>query len=45
MKEPKSSTSPILNEENLKILVNNDASEIATKFYPDKFKDRWKKAK
>jgi hypothetical protein len=43
-KEPKSSTSPVLNDENLKILVNNDPSEIATRFYPDKFKDRWKKA-
>jgi len=42
-KEPKSSTSPILNKNNLKILTNNDAKEIASKFYPDKFKDRWKK--
>ena len=44
-KEPKSSTSPILNESNLKILTNNDPTEIATRFYPDKFKDRWKKKK
>jgi hypothetical protein len=44
-KEPKSSTSPILNEANLKILTNNDPTEIATVFYPDKFKDRWKKKK
>ena len=44
MKEPKSSTSPILNDTNLEILVRNDASEIASNFYPDKFKDRWKKA-
>jgi len=44
MKEPKSSTSPVLNDTNLDILVRNDAAEIATNFYPDKFKDRWKKA-
>lgn len=44
-KEPKSSTSPILNESNLKILTNNNPTEIATIFYPDKFKDRWKKKK
>lgn len=43
-KEPKSSTSPVLNDTNLEILVRNDAREIATNFYPDKFKDRWKKA-
>lgn len=43
MKEPKSSTSPVLNDINLKILVRNDAHEIAENFYPDKFKDRWKK--
>jgi hypothetical protein len=43
-KEPKSSTSPVLNDTNLDILVRNDAAEIATNFYPDKFKDRWKKA-
>lgn len=43
-KEPKSSTSPVLNDTNLDILVRNDACEIATNFYPDKFKDRWKKA-
>lgn len=43
-KEPKSSTSPVLNDTNLDILVRNDAEEIATNFYPDKFKDRWKKA-
>lgn len=42
-KEPKSSTSPVLNDANLKILVRNDACEIAENFYPDKFKDRWKK--
>jgi hypothetical protein len=42
-KEPKSSTSPVLNDTNLKILVRNDAYEIASNFYPDKFKDRWKK--
>jgi len=45
LKEPCSSTSPVLNEENLKLLVGNDPSAIATAFYPDKFKDRWKKAK
>jgi len=44
MKEPKSSTSPVLNDINLDILVRNDACEIAENFYPDKFKDRWKKA-
>jgi len=43
-KEHKSSTSPVLNDTNLDILVRNDAAEIATNFYPDKFKDRWKKA-
>lgn len=43
MKEPKSSTSPVLNDINLKILVRNNAHEIAENFYPDKFKDRWKK--
>lgn len=43
MKEPKSSTSPVLNNANLNILVRNDAREIAENFYPDKFKDRWKK--
>lgn len=43
MKEPKSSTSPVLNDTNLEILVRNDAREIAENFYPDKFKDRWKK--
>ncbi len=43
-KEPYSSTSPKLNDENLKILVRNDYTEIAQTFYPDKFKDRWKKA-
>jgi hypothetical protein len=43
-KEPYSSTSPKLNDENLKILVRNDYTEIAKTFYPDKFKDRWKKA-
>jgi hypothetical protein len=42
-KEPYSSTSPKLTEENLKILVDNDYSKIAKMFYPDKFKDRWKK--
>ena len=42
-KEPKSSTSPVLNSTNLDILVRNDAREIAENFYPDKFKDRWKK--
>lgn len=42
-KEPKSSTSPVLNSTNLEILVRNDAREIAENFYPDKFKDRWKK--
>ena len=42
-KEPNSSTSPVLNDTNLDILVRNDAKEIATNFYPDKFKDRWKK--
>ena len=42
-KEPKSSTSPVLNDVNLKILVKNDAGKIAKNFYPDKFKDRWKK--
>ena len=44
-KEPRSSTSPVLSEENLKILVENDAAKIAKNFYPDKFKDRWKKSK
>lgn len=44
MKEPYSSTLPVLNEKNLAILVKNDPTEIATAFYPDKFKDRWKKA-
>lgn len=42
-KEPKSSTSPVLNDTNLEILVRNDAREVAENFYPDKFKDRWKK--
>lgn len=41
-KEPKSSTSPVLDTKNLEVLVRNDAREIAEKFYPDKFKDRWK---
>ena len=45
LKEPCSSTSPILNEKNLKLLVKNDPAAIAKAFYPDKFKDRWKKAK
>ena len=45
MKEPCSSTSPVLNEKNLKILVDNDPTAIAQAFYPDKFKDRWKKGK
>lgn len=44
MKEPYSSTLPVLNKENLDILVKNNPTEIATAFYPDKFKDRWKKA-
>lgn len=44
-KEPCSSTSPVMNEANLKLLVANDPGAIATAFYPDKFKDRWKKAK
>jgi len=44
-KDPYSSTSPILSETNLKILVNNDPTEISMAFYPDKFKDRWKKNK
>jgi len=43
-KEPHSNATPKLTDENLKILINNDATEIATRFYPDKFKDRWKKA-
>ena len=43
-KEPHSNATPKLTDENLKILLNNDATEIATRFYPDKFKDRWKKA-
>lgn len=42
-KEPHSNCCPVLNDDNLKILVRNDFTEIATKFYPDKFKDRWKK--
>lgn len=45
MKDPCSSTSPILNETNLKLLVENDPTAIAQAFYPDKFKDRWKKGK
>lgn len=45
MKEPYSSTMPILSPENLAILVKNDPTEIASAFYPDKFKDRWKKTK
>jgi hypothetical protein len=45
MKEPCSSTSPIMNEENLKVLIDNDPTVIAQAFYPDKFKDRWKKGK
>jgi hypothetical protein len=44
MKEPYSSTMPVLDNKNLAILVRNDPTEIATAFYPDKFKDRWKKA-
>lgn len=44
-KDPCSSTSPVLDEKNLKILVNNDPTAIAQAFYPDKFKDRWKKGK
>jgi hypothetical protein len=44
MKEPYSSTLPVLNETNLAVLVKNNPTEIATAFYPDKFKDRWKKA-
>lgn len=44
-KEPCSSTSPILDEKNLKLLVKNDPGAIAKAFYPDKFKDRWKKNK
>jgi glutathionyl-hydroquinone reductase len=45
MKEPCSSTSPVLNDENLAVLVKNDPTEISQAFYPDKFKDRWKKGK
>ena len=45
MKEPCSSTTPVLNDENLAILVRNEPTEIANAFYPDKFKDRWKKGK
>jgi hypothetical protein len=45
MKEPYSSTMPVLNDKNLAILVRNDPTEIANAFYPDKFKDRWKKGK
>ena len=45
MKEPCSSTSPVLNESNLKVLIKNDPEEISRAFYPDKFKDRWKKSK
>lgn len=45
MKEPWSSTSPVMDEKNLKILVGNDPTAIAKAFYPDKFKDRWKKGK
>lgn len=45
LKEICSSTSPILNEKNLKLLVKNDPTKIAETFYPDKFKDRWKKGK
>ena len=43
MKERHSNCCPILNEENLKILTRNNYTEIATTFYPDKFKDRWVK--
>ena len=43
MKEAKSSTSPILTDKNLKVLVRNDSAEIAVNFYPDKMKDRWRK--
>jgi hypothetical protein len=45
LKEPCSSTSPVLDEKNLKLLVKNDSAKIAEAFYPDKFKDRWKKGK
>jgi len=44
VKDASSNCCPILNNENLKILVNNDFTEIAKTFYPDKFIGRWQKA-
>jgi hypothetical protein len=42
-KKPHSNRSPVLNGENIEVLVRNNNTEIAELFYPDKFKDRWKK--